>query len=63
MRGAGPAVILIPSVAGASQFDEIAPVISAAGFQTIALSFRGAGRSAGPLDGLTCTIMPPMSQV
>jgi len=53
IRGNGPAVVLLPSVGGASQYDEFAPILSAAGYRTIALSFRGAGRSTGPLDGLT----------
>ena len=53
IRGAGPAVVLLPSVGGASQYDEFAPLLSAAGFQTIALSFRGAGGSIGPIEGLT----------
>jgi pimeloyl-ACP methyl ester carboxylesterase len=54
VRGRGPAVILLPGTGGdASQFDGLAPVLAAAGFQAIALSVRGAGRSTGPLEGLT----------
>lgn len=54
IRGVGPAVVLLPGTGGdASQFADFAPVLAAAGFQTIALSVRGAAGSTGPLEGLT----------
>jgi pimeloyl-ACP methyl ester carboxylesterase len=54
VRGSGAAIVLLPGTGGdASQYDTIAPILSAAGYRTIALSVRGAGRSEGPLDGLT----------
>jgi pimeloyl-ACP methyl ester carboxylesterase len=54
VRGAGPAVVLLPGTGGdASQFDAFAPALSAAGFQTFALSVRGAAGSTGPLKDLT----------
>jgi pimeloyl-ACP methyl ester carboxylesterase len=53
VRGSGAAIVLLPGTGGdASQYDTIAPILSAAGYRTIALSVRGAGRSEGPLDGL-----------
>jgi pimeloyl-ACP methyl ester carboxylesterase len=54
VRGSGATIVLLPGTGGdASQFDTIAPTLSAAGYRTLALSVRGAGRSEGPLDGLT----------
>ena len=54
VRGRGPGLILLPGTGGdASQFDGLAPALAASGFQSIAVSVRAAGRSTGPLEGLT----------
>ncbi|THD59906.1 alpha/beta hydrolase [Phenylobacterium sp.] len=54
VRGKGPLVVLVPSLGrGASDFDDLATRISAAGFQTAAVDPRGAGLSRGPSDGVT----------
>ena len=44
VRGSGAAIVLLPGTGGdASQYDTIAPILSAAGYRTLALSVRGAG--------------------
>jgi pimeloyl-ACP methyl ester carboxylesterase len=54
VRGKGPLVVLVPSLGrGASDFDDLATRISAAGFQTAAVDPRGAGQSRGPSEGVT----------
>jgi pimeloyl-ACP methyl ester carboxylesterase len=54
VRGKGPLVVLVPSLGrGASDFDDLASRISAAGFQTAAVDPRGAGQSRGPSEGVT----------
>lgn len=54
IRGSGEPVVLLPGTGGdASQYDTFAPLLSASGYQTIAMSVRGAGGSTGPLSGLT----------
>jgi pimeloyl-ACP methyl ester carboxylesterase len=54
VRGKGPLVVLVPSLGrGASDFDDLASRISAAGFQTAAADPRGAGQSRGPSEGVT----------
>jgi pimeloyl-ACP methyl ester carboxylesterase len=53
-RGTGTPVVLLPGSGGdASSFDGFAPLLNAAGFRTVAISWRAAGRSTGPLKGLT----------
>lgn len=49
LRGAGPLVVLLPSLGrGAKDFDNLASRIAAAGFRTGAINPRGIGRSKGP---------------
>lgn len=53
-QGNGPVVVLLPSLArGAEDFDEVAPVVAAAGFRVLRPEPRGIGRSAGPTERLT----------
>jgi len=53
-EGAGPAVLLLPSLGrGAEDFDEVAPLVAAAGFRVVRPEPRGIGGSAGPAAGLT----------
>jgi pimeloyl-ACP methyl ester carboxylesterase len=53
-QGSGPLVVLLPSLArGAEDFDQIAPLVAAAGYRVIRPEPRGIGRSAGPMDGLS----------
>jgi pimeloyl-ACP methyl ester carboxylesterase len=52
--GTGTPVVLLPGSGGdASSFDGFAPHLNSAGFRTVAISWRAAGRSTGPLKGLT----------
>ncbi len=52
--GAGPDVILVPSaMRGAADFAAVQAALRHAGYRSIAVNPRGAGRSAGELDGLT----------
>lgn len=54
IEGNGETVVLLP--AGGAHVSYLAPLaqqVAAAGFQTVAVNFRGAGASTGPLDGLT----------
>jgi pimeloyl-ACP methyl ester carboxylesterase len=48
LRGKGPLVVLLPSLGrGASDFDDLAARIAAAGFRTAAINPRGIGESKG----------------
>lgn len=52
--GEGPLVLLLPSRGrGAEDFAVLAPVIAAAGYRVLRPQPRGAGRSTGPMTGLT----------
>jgi pimeloyl-ACP methyl ester carboxylesterase len=54
IEGAGAAVVLLP--AGGAHVSYLAPLaqrLTAAGFRTVAVNFRGVGTSTGTLDGLT----------
>jgi pimeloyl-ACP methyl ester carboxylesterase len=52
--GHGPAVVMIPSWArGASDFDDLALRIAAAGWRAVAVNPRGIEGSEGPLDAMT----------
>lgn len=49
LRGRGPLVVLLPSLGrGASDFDDLAARIAAAGHRTAAVNPRGIGNSKGP---------------
>jgi pimeloyl-ACP methyl ester carboxylesterase len=53
-EGSGPLVVLLPSRGRASEdFDEIAAGIAKAGFRIVRPQPRGAGRSSGPMKGLS----------
>ena len=53
-EGSGPLVILLPSRGrGAEDFDTIAAGIARAGFRVLRPQPRGAGKSTGPMKGLT----------
>ncbi|MBV1691557.1 alpha/beta hydrolase [Novosphingobium sp. G106] len=54
VAGEGPDVVLVPSaMRGASDFAHLQQALAAAGYRSLAVNPRNAGRSAGPLDGLT----------
>ncbi len=54
IEGAGPLVLMIPSLGrGASDFDDLACRLVAAGFTSVRPDPRGIGGSSGPMDGLT----------
>ncbi len=53
MRGKGQLVVLLPSLGrGASDFDDLAARLAAAGYRTAAVNPRGIGRSDGPAASL-----------
>src|SRR4051812_33849253 len=53
-EGEGPAVLLLASLGrGAEDFDEVAPLVAAAGFRVVRREPRGIGASTGPMEGLT----------
>ena len=53
-EGSGPLVVLLPSRARDSEdFDEIAAGIAKAGYRVLRPQPRGAGRSSGPMKGLS----------
>jgi pimeloyl-ACP methyl ester carboxylesterase len=53
-RGKGPRIVMLPSLGrGATDFDEIAERIAAAGFRALSPQPRGLGESRGPLTGIT----------
>ena len=54
VRGEGPLVVLIPSLGrGASDFDDLATRLAAAGYEAAAIDPRGIGASTGPMENLT----------
>src|SRR5579871_2811269 len=54
VEGAGPDVVLVPSaMRGASDFAHLQGALADAGYRSLALQLRCAGRSTGSLDGLT----------
>ncbi|HXA39623.1 MAG TPA: alpha/beta fold hydrolase [Phenylobacterium sp.] len=54
VRGKGPLVVLVPSLGrGASDFDDLAARLAAAGYQVAAVDPRGLGQSRGPMTGVT----------
>ena len=54
VQGEGPDVVLIASaLRGAEDFAQVQSALTAAGYRSLALNMRGAGRSAGPDEGLT----------
>src|SRR5580658_4119072 len=54
LRGAGPLVVLIPSLGrGASDFDDLGSRLAAAGYLAAAIDPRGIGASEGPMEGAT----------
>jgi pimeloyl-ACP methyl ester carboxylesterase len=54
IQGAGPDVVLVPSaMRGAEDFAALQAALTNAGFRTLAVNPRGAGRSEGELEGLT----------
>ena len=54
IEGAGPDVVLVPSaMRGAEDFAVLQATLTDAGYRTLAVNPRGAGRSTGELDGLT----------
>src|SRR4029077_5874985 len=53
-EGSGPLVVLLPSRGRDSEdFDAVAAGIARAGFRVVRPQPRGAGKSAGPMKGLT----------
>jgi pimeloyl-ACP methyl ester carboxylesterase len=53
-EGSGPLVILLPSRGrGSEDFDTVAASIASAGFRVLRPQPRGAGKSTGPMKGLT----------
>ncbi|HSN40686.1 MAG TPA: alpha/beta fold hydrolase [Burkholderiales bacterium] len=53
-RGSGPRIVMIPSLGrGASDFDDIASRIAAAGYRVLCPEPRGIGASNGPLKNIT----------
>ncbi len=53
-RGAGPLVVLIPSLGrGAADFDDLATRLAAAGYEAAAIDPRGVGDSTGAMEGIT----------
>jgi pimeloyl-ACP methyl ester carboxylesterase len=54
VEGAGPDVVLVPSaMRGAEDFAHLQAALRDAGYRSLAINPRMAGRSAGPLEGLT----------
>ncbi|MFN7085038.1 MAG: alpha/beta fold hydrolase [Burkholderiales bacterium] len=53
-RGSGPRVVMLPSLGrGATDFDDIASRIAAAGYRVLCPQPRGIGASNGPLKNIT----------
>ncbi|MGQ0750133.1 MAG: alpha/beta fold hydrolase [Betaproteobacteria bacterium] len=53
-RGKGARVVMLPSLGrGATDFDEIAERVAAAGYRVLCPQPRGIGASRGPLEGIT----------
>lgn len=53
-RGSGPRIVMLPSLGrGATDFDDIAERIAAAGYRVLCPQPRGIGGSRGPLTGIT----------
>jgi pimeloyl-ACP methyl ester carboxylesterase len=53
-RGTGPRVVMLPSLGrSASDFDDIAGRVTAAGYRVLCPQPRGIGASRGPLNGIT----------
>src|SRR5207302_1657934 len=54
IQGTGPDVMLVPSaMRGASDFAHLQAALTQAGYRSLAVNPRHAGRSVGPLDSLT----------
>src|SRR5258708_3239694 len=54
VRGSGPDVVLVPSaMRGASDFALLQEALDEAGFRSLAINPRCAGRSTGPLEAIT----------
>jgi pimeloyl-ACP methyl ester carboxylesterase len=54
VEGAGPAIVLLPSLARDSEdYDDVAAGLAAAGFRVLRPQPRGIGRSTGPMRSLT----------
>lgn len=54
VAGSGPDVVLVPSaMRGASDFAHLQVALTEAGYRSLAINPRHAGRSTGPLEGLT----------
>ncbi|HEX8057589.1 MAG TPA: alpha/beta hydrolase [Novosphingobium sp.] len=54
VAGKGPEVVLVPSaMRGAADFAHLQRALAGAGYRSLAVNPRNAGRSAGALDGLT----------
>jgi pimeloyl-ACP methyl ester carboxylesterase len=53
-KGNAPDVVLVPSaMRGAADFAHLQAALAQAGYRSLAINPRNAGRSRGPLDGLT----------
>lgn len=53
-EGDGPDVVLVPSaMRGASDFAQLQAALTRAGYRSLAMNPRNAGRSSGPLEDLT----------
>ena len=56
--GGGPAIVLLPSSNRDSfDFDDLAQRIAVAGFKVLRPQPRGMGRSAGPMEGLSLSVL------
>ena len=54
VEGSGPDVVLVPSaMRGAADFALLQAALTSAGYRSLAMNPRCAGRSTGPLEGLT----------
>src|SRR4051812_49817405 len=54
VEGAGPAVVLLPSLARDSDdYDQVAEGLAASGFRVLRPKPRGIGRSIGPMTNIT----------
>lgn len=54
VEGVGPDVVLVPSaMRGAADFELLQAALAKAGYRSLAMNPRQAGRSKGPLEGLT----------
>lgn len=59
VEGAGPAVVLLPSLARDSDdYDQVAEGLAVSGFRVLRPKPRGIGRSTGPMTNITLRQLP-----